>query len=75
MDNYHLTRKEGRWSLHREGAAAAVKTFCGTKREAIRASVDYLRTRVASLKIHKMDGRIQEERTYPRSADPRASKG
>jgi Uncharacterized protein conserved in bacteria (DUF2188) len=28
-----------------------------------------------SVRIHKVDGRIQEERTYPRSADPRRSKG
>ena len=28
-----------------------------------------------SVKIHKENGRIQEERTYPRSADPRGSKG
>lgn len=28
-----------------------------------------------SVKIHKVNGRIQEERTYPRSADPRGSKG
>lgn len=28
-----------------------------------------------TVKIHKTNGRIQEERTYPRSADPRSSKG
>jgi hypothetical protein len=28
-----------------------------------------------SVRIHKRDGTIQEERTYPRSADPRSSKG
>jgi len=28
-----------------------------------------------SVRIHKENGRIQEERTYPRSADPRKSKG
>jgi hypothetical protein len=28
-----------------------------------------------TLKIHKENGRFQEERTYPRSADPRKSKG
>ena len=28
-----------------------------------------------TVKIHKQDGRIQEERTYPRSADPKSSKG
>ena len=28
-----------------------------------------------TVKIHKMDGKIQEERTYPKSADPDKSKG
>jgi hypothetical protein len=28
-----------------------------------------------SVKSHKADGKFQEERTYPRSADPRGSKG
>jgi hypothetical protein len=28
-----------------------------------------------SVKIHKENGQIQEERTYPRSADPSESKG
>lgn len=28
-----------------------------------------------SVTIHKENGRIQEERTYPRSADPHGSKG
>jgi len=29
----------------------------------------------ASLRIRKQDGQLQEERTYPRRADPRKSKG
>ena len=28
-----------------------------------------------TVKIHKENGRIQEERTYPSSADPRKSRG
>jgi hypothetical protein len=31
--------------------------------------------RPTSLRIHGRNGRIQEERTYPRSADPKSSKG
>lgn len=36
---------------------------------------DFLQDKTASLKIHWENGTIQEERTYPRSADPRKSKG
>jgi hypothetical protein len=32
-------------------------------------------TEPVSVRIHKADGKWQEERTYPRSADPRWSKG
>ena len=31
--------------------------------------------KVASVKIHKEDGKLQEERTYQRKDDPRKSKG
>ena len=31
--------------------------------------------RPVTVKIHKETGAIQEERTYPRKADPRKSKG
>ena len=32
-------------------------------------------SRPTSLRIHGRDGKLQEERTYPGSADPRSSKG
>lgn len=33
------------------------------------------RGRLVTLKIKRPDGRIRDERTYPRSSDPRRSKG
>jgi hypothetical protein len=30
-------------------------------------------TEPASVRIHKLDGKMHEERTYPRSADPRTN--
>lgn len=74
MTRYHLTYKDNKWKLKPEGAGRAVKTF-ETKRAAIKGSADYLKAREASLRIHKKDGTIQEERTYPRSADPARSRG
>ncbi|WP_409029329.1 DUF2188 domain-containing protein [Gracilimonas sediminicola] len=78
MDNYHLSKKDGNWRLKKEGASRASKVFEGSnKNEATRKSASTLRNRgsASSLKIHKENGRIQEERTYPRKADPRKSKG
>jgi hypothetical protein len=44
--------------------------------EVVRAAMKVARKQdSASLRIQRADGRIQEERTYPRSSDPRGSKG
>ena len=48
-----------------------------TKAEAIHntARVAKADPEPVTVKIHKLDGKIQEERTYPRKADPSSSKG
>lgn len=74
MDNYHITTTSDGWELKKEGAARASKT-AATKAEIVEVASGFLQGRTASLKIHKEDGTIQEERTYPRSADPSRSKG
>ena len=74
MDNYHITKSDNGWELKKEGAERASKT-ASTKTEIVKVAVEFLDGKTASLKIHKEDGTIQEERTYPRSADPSKSKG
>lgn len=75
MKNYHLTKKADLWKLTEQGADRASKTY-KTKEEAIKGSADFLKkNNGGSLKIHKVDGKIEEERTYPKSADPENSKG
>ena len=74
MDNYHITPTENGWALKKQGAERASKTAT-TKVEIIKLATEFLDGKTASLKIHKEDGTIQEERTYPRSADPTKSKG
>lgn len=74
MDNYYLNHEGDSWRLEREGANRALRTF-DTKDEAMKFSTDYVGEHGGSLRISKMDGTFQEERTYPRSADPRESKG
>jgi hypothetical protein len=48
-----------------------------TKDETVKKTAEVAKadTQSTTVKIHKENGRIQEERTYPRSADPRQSKG
>jgi hypothetical protein len=48
-----------------------------TKDAAVKATAKVAKAdpQAVSVRIHKVDGKIGEERTYPRSADPRSSKG
>jgi hypothetical protein len=52
-------------------------TKAATKVEAVRQTAAKARADAlpVTVKIHKENGRIQEERTYPRSADPKNRKG
>jgi hypothetical protein len=45
------------------------------KEDAVRLAVELARSlgEPVSVRIHRADGQFQEERTYPRSADPRRS--
>jgi hypothetical protein len=64
-----------RWVLKHDGTGQAVKSF-GTKAAATKGGVlEKAVGNSGSVKIKKRNGKIQEERTYPRSADPRGSKG
>jgi len=78
LPSYHLTRdkKRGGWQLEKAGSDRATARF-PTKQEALKAGA--LRSAVGreggSVRIHKQDGRIQQERTYPRGRDPKSSRG
>ncbi|MBH3382796.1 DUF2188 domain-containing protein [Pseudomonas juntendi] len=74
MDNYHLSPTADGWELKKAGAVRASKR-AATKQELVGSLADFFDGKTASVKIHKADGTFEEERTYPRSADPRRSKG
>lgn len=76
IDKYtlHKDRKSDRWRLEKEGSDRAKKTY-GTKAEALSNLRGDVRPSGGSVRIRKTDNTIQEERTYPRSKDPRRSKG
>lgn len=76
MKNYHLVREDGAYKLKKENAQRASKVIDSNKVDAIKESRDFIKSQGGgSLKIHKNTGGFQEERTYPRSKDPRKSKG
>ncbi len=84
MNNYHLTHKDEQWRLFKEKQSdSPIGTF-KTKDEAMKFAIDYMNKTytdarfkqdgsAGSLKIHGVDGKIQEERTYPRAADPKGN--
>lgn len=74
MDNYHLSPTSDGWELKKAGADRASRR-AATKQELVSMLPDFFEGKTASVKIHKADGTIEEERTYPRSADPRRTKG
>ena len=74
MENYHLTKEGDEWKLRRQGATRSALTF-DNKQEGVVGSAEFMREHGGSLKIHKANGKVQEERTYPRRADPPETPG
>ena len=74
MDNYHVSKNGDHWKLQKEGNSSATAVAI-TKEEIIQKTQDFMENKTGSVKIHKEDGKIQEERTYQRKDDPRKSKG
>ena len=75
MDNYHVVPDAQKgWVLHKEGDSTVLKA-AELKDQILVVLPVYFSDKKASVKIHREDGTIEEERTYPRSADPRESKG
>lgn len=70
----HKDAKTEKWRLEQEGSDRAKKTF-ETKQEALSGLKAAVGPNGGSVRIRKVDNTIQEERTYPRSSDPKKSNG
>lgn len=68
--------KKERWDLGNDRTNRVIRTF-ETKEGATKGGVlkKALGQDGGSVKIQKQNGRIEEERTFPSSADPHESKG
>ena len=68
--------KKDKWDLEKDKTQRVVKSF-STKEKATQGGVlkKAVGSEGGSVKIQKENGRFQEERTFPRSKDPRKSKG
>ncbi|WP_338585739.1 DUF2188 domain-containing protein [Pseudomonas sp. MAG733B] len=74
MNIYHVVADGSGWKLHTQGADKALLSTL-TKTDLLEQLPSYMAGRTGSVKIHTETGEIEEERTYPRSEDPRRSKG
>jgi hypothetical protein len=76
MKRIDVVKKRDGWAGE-SGGRTVPNTKAATKAEAIKRTAAAAKkdSQPVSVKIHKADGTFQEERTYPRSADPRRSKG
>ena len=78
LPKFTLTKNESknRWDLVNDSTDRTVKTF-DTKADATRGGAleKAIGPAGGSVKIQKENGRIQEERTFPRSADPKKTPG
>lgn len=72
---YHVTKTEDGWQGKAEDGKRASVTG-STKEEVVKRTIEIAKNQGdSSVKIHKSDGKIQEERTYPKSSDPYLPKG
>ncbi|MGR1197695.1 DUF2188 domain-containing protein [Aeromonas hydrophila] len=74
MDKFIVEKRRDKWALVKEGNERASKT-ADTKAEMVKLASAYVGDKGGSVKIRKLDGTFEEERTYPRANDPKKSKG
>jgi len=65
LQRYHLEKKNDEWRLRKAGSNRAVLK-ADTKELAILEMQGYMKTHTGSVRIHKANRQIQEERTYRR---------
>lgn len=72
---YHVTKTDEGWQGKKEGAQRASVTGA-TKEDVVKKTIELAKKQgESSVVIHKQDGKIQEERTFPKSSDPFPPKG
>lgn len=73
---YHVTKTESGWQGKIERGQRASVTGT-TKSEVMQKTIEIAKNYNgnSNVIIHKQNGKIQEERTYPRSSDPSQTPG
>jgi hypothetical protein len=66
-----LNKRSGRWELQPENSNRVIRSWPTKKAATAKGVLSRAVGGRGSVRIHGQNGRIQDERTYPRSADPR----
>ncbi|MPL74384.1 hypothetical protein SDC9_20256 [bioreactor metagenome] len=67
---FHVTKTDKGWQGKKEGGQRASATGA-TKADVVKQTIELAKKQDASsVVIHKQDGTIQEERTFPKKSDP-----
>ena len=74
MKTIDIKKKGDRW-VGTTGAQTVVTARTKTEAVSKAAAAAKADRQPTSVRIRKVNGQIQQERTYPRGADPRRSKG
>jgi hypothetical protein len=73
-NRWHVTPEGDDWNVQREGADRSSGRF-NTQNQAVDRAREIAQGQGGSVIIHRPDGRIREELTFPRSADPFPPRG
>jgi len=72
---YHVTQTNNGWQGKKEGGQR-VTVKGNTKKEVVKKTIEIAKKQGnTSVIIHKQNGKIQEERTYPKGSDPYPPEG
>jgi len=74
LDVYYFQLKEWIRKLTKESWSRSTHNYSSNKWTSLSQAITYVKQHGWSLRIHKEDWQFQEERTYPKSADPTSSK-
>lgn len=73
LKRFTLKKSGNEWTLH-DQLGELVRSF-KNKAEALQGGTLEKLVGEGTVRIHREDGQLEEERTFPRSADPRRSPG
>ncbi|WP_165496979.1 DUF2188 domain-containing protein [Phytopseudomonas dryadis] len=72
MDRYHIVPVEVGWAFQRDGAEQAAKVT-ETREELLRLMPVYMAGKDGTLILHRADGSVERELSYPSEIDPFAT--